>query len=268
VIAWIDLAGDARFESKIRRALLYREEVESDRDGLVLFAIESWGFGGFRNAYASLAAECAEKGLDAIAAEVTEESLANRLLASIRRALPPAERTPSRPRAGHRRRAAAVAHFIRNSRSPSAWKELKAVLDGVSGRAGHGTPLARWRKAFSRFLSGHRAVVGDQTLDILFANALLPFGAARARFHHLPDVEKRFYECYAIARRLPANRVERAAGLMIFGPQFKQRNFRGSPGGTPSTFRFQQGLHRLYEDFCSDGPEGCRRCPIPVSFSK
>ncbi|MBI2059400.1 MAG: DUF2851 family protein [Nitrospirae bacterium] len=286
---WISKAADARFETKIRRAQRWIGESASLSEAFVCSWVENWGFGGFRETYLHAALACRNVGLRALMEGgplPAEERTERLLMGALRSGLDGSPRRSARPSLSHPRRVAFITHTLLTLFLDRGWLVLEQMIRALDPaesprkglqrlREGLGMLIPRPAKcALLQSVSRHGISaprIGADTRDILLLNFLLPFASAWARHENSIEREKAAHALFEVTPRLPENRIERAAVRRMFGSSLTRggRSLRTPAAkGNPllRSARFQQGLHRIYEDFCSKGLDGCERCPIPSSL--
>lgn len=276
LIEWVMKAGDARFEAKIRRASHWLDSVPEVREAWAWALVENFGFGGFRRAYSHAAELCRSTGWDSFfnanaSPRLNPTGIIGR---AIMDSAPLHPRRSMRPQASHTRRIRALSAVLSRLAEPGRWDRH---VSGVADALRHGATAGRLRalrSSFNRILAKGESDgsvpsgrwVGNQIRDILFINFFLPFWTAKERAGGSRSAQGALYACYCAVPRLAENRIEKQAIRTLFGAS-KDRTHRSPQlNQAIKLARFQQGLHKLYEDLCALGSEGCERCSIPASL--
>ena len=101
-------------------------------------------------------------------------------------------------------------------------------------------------------------LVGKDRQIILWANAVLPFFLAFARYQNEPELEKLLYRLFMI---LPAEAPNSKTRFMEKRLWFSE--LPKSPKLKLNTYGNRQGLIQIQHDFCRNFHQGCVRCELP-----
>lgn len=173
------------------------------------------------------------------------------------------QRAASRPANSPERRLAGAARFLTRTADRGLDKRLDLIWRQPA------TPVER-RRALERLFGGATgfwanhfgwqgdrvrkaaAPLGEGRIRTIIGNVLIPAALAAARSDtHDPGLEKNVYELFITLPKEPENRVHRR---MMQWLAFGEREVK-------MTFRRQQGLMQIHEDWCAHNPS-CHNCSV------
>ncbi|MBF0280403.1 MAG: DUF2851 family protein [SAR324 cluster bacterium] len=97
-------------------------------------------------------------------------------------------------------------------------------------------------------------LIGKDRQVIIWANAIIPFFLAYARFENWTDLERLLYRIFIVFPAEPRN----------FRTSFMEKRLLTFPSAElrPRTLRVQQGLIQIHQDFCQSFDQGCSDCQL------